>query len=579
MANEVVINVNANTAKAKAGLAGIADKMKAVGRGATVAGGLITGLGVASVTQFATMGDEVQKMALRTGFSTEALSELRVAADLSGSSLKGMETGIRRMSKVIVDAKDGLAESKDALDRMGVSVDDLMGKSPEVQFEILTMALADMSDKTEQVATAQEVFGRAGTALLPMMAEGAAGLEAMKQKAHEMGVVFDQEAADKAARLADSFTTLKGSVQGVMLAIAEQLAPVITDVAEKVGTAISKISAWTDANPGLTQVIVLVSAAVGGFLLVLGPLLVMLPGLIALAPMVGLAFHAMLGPFGLITLAITGLIALVAGLVVAWKRDFGGIRDITARILQTLLDGFISFMRQFAKPMDFLIDTFNQLTGKSIPSLSEALDKLDEVVIDFGAKWEKGMTLAEMEAERFKGKVKETDDAIANIGNNTIPKILMPQMDKLGTVVDDSMSPFLEYGKRLEKMGRPMENLTLEAKALSEEFGISMSDAIDHIARVKMRELDQEFNEFMANLLEKKQAVMAGSVHTAPTDFGVGGGGLPAGLQGQGALSVGLEAIMAGQNPTIVVQTYLDGLVVAENQGRRILDEDDVPPA
>jgi len=575
MANEVVINVNADVAKAKAGLAGIADKMKAVGRSATIAGGIITGLGVASVTQFAKMGDEVQKMALRTGFSTEALSELRVAADLSGSSLKGMETGIRRMSKVIVDAKDGLAESKDALDRMGVSVDDLMGKRPEEQFEILTMALADMSDKTEQVATAQEVFGRAGTALLPMLAGGAEGLEAMKQKAHEMGVVFDQEAADKAARLSDSLTTLKGSFQGVMLAIAEQLAPVVTDVAEKMGTAISKISAWTKSNPGLTKVIVLVSAAVGGFLLVLGPLLMMLPGLIAIAPMVGLAFHAMLGPFGLITLAITGLIALVAGLVIAWKRDFGGIRDITAKILQTLLDGFISFMRQFAKPMDFLIDTLNQLTGKSIPKLSEALDQLDNVVINFGEVVDENMGRSRLEVDALTESVKEADDAIATIGNSTIPKILMPQMEKMGKTVDDSLSPYLEYGKRLEKMGRPMENLALEAKALSEEFGITMSDAIDHIARVKMRELDQEFNEFMENLLEKKEKVMAGSVHTAPTDFGVGGGGLPAGLQGQGALSVGLEALAAGLNPTVVVQTYLDGLQIDKNQGTQGAQNED----
>ena len=92
MANEVVINVNANTKKAKDGLAGVADKMKAVGKAATIAGGAITAIGVGSITTFAKMGDEVQKMALRTGFSTEALSELSVAAELSGSSLKGMET-------------------------------------------------------------------------------------------------------------------------------------------------------------------------------------------------------------------------------------------------------------------------------------------------------------------------------------------------------------------------------------------------------------------------------------------------------------------------------------------------------
>jgi len=606
MANEVVIHVNADVAKAKAGLAGIADKMKAVGRGATIAGGLITGLGVASITQFAKMGDEVQKMALRTGFSTEALSELRVAAELSGSSLKGMETGIRRMSKVIVDAKDGLGESVDALDRMGVSVDDLMGKSPEEQFEILTAALADMSDKTEQVATAQEIFGRAGTALLPMLAGGSAALEEMKQKAHEMGVVFDQEAADKAARLADSFTTLKGSLQGVMLAIAEQLAPVVTDVAEKMGTAISKISTWTDANPGLTRVIVLVAAAVGGFLLVLGPLLLMLPGLIALAPMVGAAFHVMLGPFGLITLAITGLIALVAGLVIAWQRDFGGIRDITAKILQTLLDGFISFMRQFAKPMDFLIETFNRLTGTTIPSLSEALDKLDEVVIDFG---EASKGAAKVVTQTWGGHmvqdVEKVDAAIANIGDNTIPNIVLPQIRNLGKAVDDAIDPFFEYGRRLERMKIPMEDLTDEADKLSKKFGISMSDAMDFITNIKMSELDSAQREFARDLLgldgiggaideiahekmnnlrqefrDLSEEIAAFAVHRAPTGFQGGGatfGALPAGLQDQGGLTVGLEALGRGEDPSKAweamygasanINLNIDGKQVASNLG------------
>ena len=43
MANEVVINVTADTSKAGKGLDGIRDKMKKVGAGATVAGGLIVG--------------------------------------------------------------------------------------------------------------------------------------------------------------------------------------------------------------------------------------------------------------------------------------------------------------------------------------------------------------------------------------------------------------------------------------------------------------------------------------------------------------------------------------------------------
>jgi len=487
MANEVVIHVNADVAKAKAGLAGIADKMKSVGRAATVAGGLITGLGVASITQFAKLGDEVQKMALRTGFSTEALSELRVAADLSGSSLKGMETGIRRMSKVIVDAKDGLGESVDALDRMGVSVDDLVGKSPEQQFEILSMALAGMTDKTAQAATAQEVFGRAGTALLPMLAGGAAGLEEMKQKAHEMGVVFDQEAADKAARLSDSFTTLKGSLQGVMLAIAEQLAPVITDFAEKATTAISKISAWTDANPGLTQVIVLVSAAIGGLLLVLGPLLMFLPGIVAIAPAVGAAFTLMMGPVGLIVLAIAALVAGVVGLAVAWNKNLGGIQEKTQAVFgfikdlyesklgwilpggalikglimlkdhwgaiwggmkdfflsiwNKILEGIATAVNFIVKKLNLLIDGLNAINPfKQIPPIEEmadalmdlgsaAVDAIDDF-IQLGVTVPHVMTIAEMEAERFKGKMDEVGDAVEETADK-VSDVLIPSLAAL----------------------------------------------------------------------------------------------------------------------------------------------------
>ena len=140
-------------------------------------------------------------MALRTGFSTETLSELRVAADLSGTSLKSMETGVRKMQRTISEAGEGVALATDALDKLGVTTDDLAGKSPEEQFELLTNALAGLTDQNEKVAVAMDVFGKSGVDLLPMLASGKEGLDAMKQKAHDLGLVMDQEAAEKAAKL------------------------------------------------------------------------------------------------------------------------------------------------------------------------------------------------------------------------------------------------------------------------------------------------------------------------------------------------------------------------------------------
>ena len=634
MANEVVINVTADTSRAKAGLAGIADKMKSVGRAATVAGGIIAGIGVASITSFAKMGDEVQKMALRTGFSTEALSELRVAAELSGSSLKGMETGIRRMSKVVVDAKDGLAESKDALDRMGVSIDDLVGKSPEQQFEILTMALADMSDKTDQVATAQEVFGRAGTALLPMLAGGAAGLEEMRQKAHEMGVVFDQEAADKAAKLSDSFTTLKGSVQGVMLAIAEQLAPVITDVAEKVGTAITRITAWTDANPGLTQVIVLVTAAVGALLLVLGPLMMVLPGIVAIAPAVGAAFAIMMGPVGLITLAIAALIAGVVGLAVAWNKNLGGIREKTqavfgfikdlytskfgwilpggalikalimlkdnwgaiwggmtefvASIWTTILETVSTAINVIIENLNKLIDGFNTVFRTSIPPIEEmasalmdlgsaAVDAIDDF-IHLGTGTDTVLDRSHLQVDKATAAVED----LGNVADETASKVEQIFAPK-DTAEIYSRSPFLQYAAQLQAMGRPMEDLTAEARKLSDMFGISMSQAIDDLATVGLQELRRQSQEYIAELLAGTE-MMAGRAAT-----GNGGSYTPAQIaQADQGFIAGVNALMAGDDPKvaweewkeqqpIVVDANIDGKKVDSSVGEQAGENAEFP--
>ena len=46
-----------------------------------------------------------------------------------------------------------------------------------------------------------------------------------------------------------------------------------------------------------------------------------------------------------------------------------------------------------------------------------------------------------------------------------------------------------------------MEALTLAAKKLSQEFGISMAQAIDYIANIKLGELRQEMREAAAGLL------------------------------------------------------------------------------
>lgn len=273
---------------------------KAIGLGMAAAGGAILAAGALSIKTFAEMGDEVQKMALRTGFSTEALSELRHAAELSGTQLGSLEKASKTLSGAILDAGFGLETYVRAFDKIGLSYEDLKRLSPEDQFLAVMEALAGLTDESEKAALAADIFGRAGTQLLPMLANGTEGLSEMRQEAHDLGVVFDQEAANKAAEFNDAMQRMGESVSGVKMVIAGELIPVLMPLIEKVKEVISGISAWMKEHPRLTKVIIIGTTALGILLVVLGGLLITLP-------LISSGFHILTGALLSAKAAVWGL--------------------------------------------------------------------------------------------------------------------------------------------------------------------------------------------------------------------------------------------------------------------------------
>lgn len=327
-ANEAKIIVVADD-KASPTLSGIGEKAKSM-RGAFLAvgaaGAAVTGAIALSIKSFAQAGDEIQKMALRTGLTTESLSELKFALEQSGSNIEGFEKGIRRMSSFIQDGRDGLTETTRALDSLGIAVSDFDGMSPEQAFTTLSSALAGVEDDLTQAALAQDIFGRSGTALIPLLAQGTAGIEALKQEAHDLGIVFDQDAADAAARLVDANNTLKKSFQGVQFAIIDGLIPAVSELTEEFGGTISKVSEFAKANETLTKTATISAIAIGGVVTAVAGL-----GLI-IAPLVTgtgalVSFAGLLGTIAAAPITI-GISALGAGLAVIGV----GMKDIASDV-------------------------------------------------------------------------------------------------------------------------------------------------------------------------------------------------------------------------------------------------------
>jgi hypothetical protein len=167
------------------------------------------------IKRFADMGDQLDKMSKRTGLAVDELSRFKHAAELSGTSLEGVEKAVRKMQMGILDAGQGMATAVETFHELGVSAASLQGMDTGGQFDALLEGLAGVTDSSTRAALAQRVFGKSGTALLPMLSDGVAGLRSMKSEADALGVVFSQDQVNQSALFNDNLLRVRRSMQGL----------------------------------------------------------------------------------------------------------------------------------------------------------------------------------------------------------------------------------------------------------------------------------------------------------------------------------------------------------------------------
>ena len=337
------------------------------------------------VMSFSEVGSQFFDMSAKTGMSVEALSALKFVAEQSGTSLDAIGIAAKKMNSAIYELGTGAVGAKENFAALGLSLADLQGKGVDESFAMITSRLADVGDKSTQSALAVKLFGKSGTDILPMLADGAAGLEAMKEKARELGLVMSTEAAMKADAVGDAMDALKAQMGGVAITIGAALAPAILNIAN----GLSALVSWLMQSKGALTALAVIF---GGALIAGIVLFVSTIGLIPLA----------------VGAAIVG-IGVAIGFIV---EHFDFLRekfDSTWELMKGPLTGFVQFMKPvingiieaiFAIP-NAMIMAINKLASvvpgvKSvlekvgikgeIPKMSEMIGDLFGAVVDFVPK-------------------------------------------------------------------------------------------------------------------------------------------------------------------------------------------------
>lgn len=187
---------------------------------------------VGIITDSAAAGDEIDKMSQKIGISAESYQEWDYVLERSGASIEGLQGGMKKLSTVITDAANGSESANKKLAALGLTVDDLNGKSQDEQLSIVIGKLQEMESGSERTAAASKLLGSSATDLAAVLNMTAEETEALKQEAHDYGMVMSDEAVKSSAAFEDSLTKAKGSINGLKYSIAEQFLPDVTSAVQ-----------------------------------------------------------------------------------------------------------------------------------------------------------------------------------------------------------------------------------------------------------------------------------------------------------------------------------------------------------
>lgn len=211
------------------------DSMKSSLIKVTALAGAASAALISTAKATASYGDEIAKTSRQIGVQADSLQELRHAAQLGGASTQDLDNGVRRFSRSIVEAKDGQQTYVDALAKVGITTADLNDKNLTTEELMAKVAdrFKDMPDGAEKTAAAMEVFGRAGTKLIPMLSQGSEELAKQRKEARDLGVVMDGDTLKASEDFTDELLRFNQVITGVRNAVGAKLLPMFIKLGKR----------------------------------------------------------------------------------------------------------------------------------------------------------------------------------------------------------------------------------------------------------------------------------------------------------------------------------------------------------
>lgn len=228
--------ITASAEGAKSALGKMKNDLMAIGAGVGV-----VGIGAKLAKEAIQWDVAVKKLSGITGATAKETSELLAVANYMGIAMEDSAGAFAKFSKNVGAAKEKMevarAEGKlgtDIFSKLGYTLEDIQGKNTVEVFKMIQERLRGMKDGAEKTRVEMELFGRTGYQMHAMLNMSAEQMDKVAERAKAMGLIIDDDAASKSAKLNRELKDLENTGKRLAISIGHELVPVFNDYAKGV---------------------------------------------------------------------------------------------------------------------------------------------------------------------------------------------------------------------------------------------------------------------------------------------------------------------------------------------------------
>jgi hypothetical protein len=237
------VNLGMSTAAFSAGAKKAKETVASLASGVSSAASAIPGLGVAIAGIGAALGagalaagfqsmvsgamdtiDATGDLAGRIGVSTEALSRLQYAAQLTGSEAESVAPALGKLN---ANLGKGGTEFAESLEGIGLRVSDLKDLDPAEAFVQIADGIGKLESPSDKAAASLAIFGKQGEGLINTFNTGGDAIRGLMEESDRLGNTISDTDAAAVGAANDALDKMWKVIGGIANRVAVELSPFI----------------------------------------------------------------------------------------------------------------------------------------------------------------------------------------------------------------------------------------------------------------------------------------------------------------------------------------------------------------